>query len=67
MNGFVLHANNYLRKSVFHKKNSFDCGQATFLQQSIHKNLGHATWHGMSKRDMQLLHYFKTWKLHGPV
>ena len=35
MNGFVLLVNNYLENQFSTKKNSLDCGQAIFLQQSI--------------------------------
>ena len=35
MNGFVLHVNNNLENQFSTKKNSLDCGQAIFLQQSI--------------------------------
>ena len=35
MNRFVLHVNNNLENQFSTKKNSLDCGQAIFLQQSI--------------------------------
>ena len=54
MNGFVLHVNNNLENQFSTKKGSLDCG---------HVNIA---WL-LSKRDMQLLHYFITKKLHGPV
>ena len=42
MNGFVLHVNNNLENQFSPKKNSLDCGQTIFLQQSILliKNIG---------------------------
>ena len=35
MNGFVLHVNNNLENQFSKKKNSLDCGQVLFLQQSM--------------------------------
>ena len=35
MNGFALYVNNNLENQFSTKKNSLDCGQAIFLQQSI--------------------------------
>ena len=71
MNGFVLLVNNYLENQFSTKKTPSTAAKPYFssrayckLKTSVAASRNIA-W--FSKRDMQLLHYFKTWKLHRPV
>ena len=64
MNEFVLHVNNNLKKSVFYEKTTSIAAKPYFstrayckLKTSVAASRNIA-W--FSKRDMQLLHYFKT-------
>ena len=71
MNGFVLLVNNYLENQFSTKKTPSTAAKPYFssrayckLKTSVAASRNMA-W--FSKRDVQLLHYFKTEKLHGPV
>ena len=64
MNGFVLHVNNYLENQFFTKKTSSIAAKPYFSSRAYFKlktsvaASRNIAW--FSKRDMQLLHYFKT-------
>ena len=71
MNGFVLHVNNYL-ENQFSTKKSPSISAKPYFSTRVYRKLKtsvavsrNIAW--FSKRDIQLLHYFETWKLHGPV